>query len=122
MKKFFSFILLFASSSAIADVYKCNNVNSYGRYSTDETVRDFGYQNFLITTSEYLVEFYDFKIGISSEFQIITNNNNFLTAIEIDEPSQYVGFLNLNKKNNKFSLMSNSFMYGETVYHGFCNK
>ena len=53
---------------------------------------------------------------------IITNNNNFLTAIEIDEPSQYVGFLNLNKKNNKFSLMSNSFMYGETVYHGFCNK
>jgi hypothetical protein len=97
MKKFFSFILLFASSSAIADVYKCNNVNSYGRYSTDETVRDFGYQNFLITTSEYLADFYDFKTGISSEFQLIN-------------------------KNNKFAFMSSSFLYGETVYHGFCYK
>jgi len=121
MRIFFSIILLFASSSVIAEVYKCNNVNSYGRY-TDGTVQEYGFQNFLITTSEYLVEFYDFKVGISSEFQIITNNNNFLTAIEIDETSQYVGFLNLNKKNNKFSYMSNSFMYGETVYHGFCNK
>ena len=122
MNKFFSFILLFASSSVIADVYKCNNVNSYGRYSTDDTVRDFGYQNFLITTSEYLVEFYDFKTGISSDFQVINNNNNLLIAVDINETLQYVEFLKLDKKNNKFVFMSSSFLYGETVYHGFCYK
>ena len=121
--KIFSIILLFASSSVIAEVYKCNNVNSYGRY-TDGTVQDYGYQNFLITTSEYLVDFYDFKTGISSEFQIITNNNNLLIAIDIDETSQYAGFgfLNIDKKNNKFAFMSSSFIYGETVYYGFCYK
>jgi len=114
------FVLLF-SSSVVAEVYKCSNVNSYGRHS-NEKERSFGFQNFLITIFPDLVDLYDYKIEISREYQILKNNNNLLIAIEINETDGSFEYLNLDKKENKFIYMSNNFLFGETVYHGFCYK
>ena len=114
------FVFLF-SSSVVAEVYKCRDVNSYGRYSNGD-VTDFGYQNFLITIFPNMVDLYDEKIEISSELQIFENNNNLLIAIEINTTDGSFSYLNLDKKENKFINTSNDFLYGETIYHGFCYK
>ena len=114
------FVFLF-SSSVVAEVYNCRDVNSYGRYSNGD-VTDFGYQNFLITIFPNMVDLYDAKIEISSEYQIFENNNNLLIAIEINTTDGSFSYLNLDKKENNFIYMSNDFLYGETIYHGFCYK
>ena len=114
------FVFLF-SSSVVAEVYKCRDVNSYGRYSNGD-VTDFGYQNFLITIFPNMVDLYDAKIELSSEYQIFENNNNLLIAIEINTTDGSFSYLNLDKKENKFINMSYDFSYGETIYHGFCYK
>ena len=121
MKILITFFIFLFSSSVVAEVYKCSDVNSYGRPSNGD-VTDFGYQNFLITISPDLVDVYDTKIELSSEYLIFENNNNLLIAIEINTTDGSFTYLNLDKKENKLIYMSNDFLFGETVYHGFCYK